>query len=192
MCFIYIWIVNVENPLGFIFSLGLFGLTMIGFSMLITVFFKGKMSAYIGTMIGIGFMFLEISKYGSINSIMEANSKSEPTMQAQDYILYALPFKYIITLSKYYLSKQEINVSENNIALAILSFLYYSLFFYLNQVLPNEFGIKKEFLFCFRKKRNGNYNRINDEEDTNPSISFKNVVMQFGNVNALDDVSIKF
>ena len=60
-----------ENVFGFGISLVLFGISMTSFCMLISVFSSSKVSTYIGTLICFGFMFIEINKFGSLDSLLE-------------------------------------------------------------------------------------------------------------------------
>lgn len=62
----------LENVLGFSIALGVFGLSIIGFCMLISVFSSSKVSTYLGTLIQFGFMFIEINKYGSLDSLIDS------------------------------------------------------------------------------------------------------------------------
>jgi ATP-binding cassette subfamily A (ABC1) protein 3 len=99
----------------------------------------------------------------------------------------------------------DLNYSQTNgtthfgfvIIQAFLAIGYFFLFLYLDKVLPNETGLHKSPCFCLKKKKKIMTDRpeIKDEElnvgeiKKNEVIKVKNLVKQFGEFKAVNDIS---
>lgn len=96
------------------------------------------------------------------------------------------------------MSKIEENGGEYDyryaLLLAILMIFYISLFWYLEQVLPNENGLSRNICFCLKKKKKKNKNNgfeISKGMNRDDILKVSHLVKKFGEFRAVDDIDFK-
>jgi len=135
------------------------------------------------------------------------------------YMFFWLPvfpavtiFSNLMTLSKssIFLNMHYLSTAACWGTLVVLPFFWFFVYIYLEQVVPNEFGIAKHPLFCFDKKRkvedlddhiegrNDNFQTINESGDNETGgksdtgfIQMKSLTKRFGSLKAVDNVNFQ-
>lgn len=111
-------------------------------------------------------------------------------------LFYFIP-QIVFTADLNYSNTNGENSSFYIFAQIFLSIFYFLLFLYLDKVLPNETGLNKGPCFCLKKKKKEMTEKkpITDDElrisdiKKNQVIKVNNLVKQFGDFKAVDDIN---
>ena len=134
-------ITGISNIFEFLMVNMVFGFAMIFYSLVITTFFSdSKLSTQIGGLVQI----LPLALYIGI-------SNNNPNYL---YILYWFPhFPTTVILTSCAGLDIGLSLPVAWVVLIISLPAYYFLYVYLDQIIPDTFGISKSCCFCFKKKR---------------------------------------
>jgi hypothetical protein len=136
------------EALLFFISLIFYGLSMIFKSMaLSTLFSDSKVAGQIGSLVLIAPMALFMYLFSLVLTHKNPNLM---------YIGYMIPYVPTMVILGNTLDVEpyvELNMAISWAALILSLPAYYGLYVYLDQVMPNTFGIRKSCCFCLRRRR---------------------------------------
>ena len=124
---------------------------MLFMSMVITTLFRdSKLSVQLGSLI----LSLPFILFVCLYNI-------DPSNPWRLYLCYFLPhFPSTVLIANLLIQGSLLNVTVSWITLIIISPAYYALYWYMDQIVPDTYGISKSCCFCFRK-RDREYRDIN-------------------------------
>ena len=128
----------------------LFITSMISFNLFLTTFFsKAKFASEIATLINVilafSYLFVLINRGNSTKSLNPIYS----------YLLGLIPHyataEGLIRIS--YSESGNLNKYYGTIMLLIDTVLYIFLFYYFDNIFPNQYGVRKSLCYCFKKEK---------------------------------------
>ncbi len=119
------------------------GISMLFMSMIITTLFRdSKLSVQMGSLI----LTLPFILFVCLYNI-------DPLNPWRVYLCYFLPhFPSTVLITSLVSEDSLLSVPASWVTLVIISPTYYALYWYLDQVVPDTYGISKSCCFCLRKR----------------------------------------
>lgn len=191
--FTYVGIVPGSLFIFLFLAIFLYGLSQIALSLTISAFFRDQRMA-----VQLGFFMLLVPMIIFIMAT-EFNPKAgDPHFPTWMYTFFFFPqFPMAIISTQLAGAKfhpaPSVNLSPAAawIALVIDVFLYFGLFYWLDQILPDTYGIAKHPCFCFRKKNRPD--RVQHEAfgQGDAAIKIEGLTKKFGKFRAVDGLNLE-